>query len=176
VLAQPPLAGETHALEQPRRRRVAGVALRRHLVQTAEEEQVVQDGAHRLRRVPLAVLRRGQGEADLRLHPVLVQVDPDVADVGTVGGTLDRVLEPAGLVRRAGGEAQHRQLSLFRREGGVPRLKAGDRRVGPVRRQRDRVGRPESAQHQAFRRDQHESRIRTWRRTGFARYVWRCPR
>ena len=78
---------------------VPGVALAGDLVQALEPEQAVEDGVDGLGGVPLPLEGRREREADLGLQQVVVQMYGYVTDECFVSDTLDRVLEPAGLVR-----------------------------------------------------------------------------
>ncbi len=83
-----------------------------------------------------------------------------VPDECFVGDTLDRVLEPAGLVGVGGHEAGDRRLGPQQRERRVPRLVASHLGIRPVPGQHRRVGGPEATKQEPLRGDEHSPRIR----------------
>jgi hypothetical protein len=70
-------------------------------MQLSLREQMLEDAAHAFERVAAALPLPREGEADLRLHPVVVQVHADVADEHSFRRVLQRVLEPARSARIA---------------------------------------------------------------------------
>lgn len=94
----------------------------------------------------MPLVLRGEGEAQLGLAQVLVQVDTEVADQPAVRPQLDRVLEPAGPPRVSRGEVPDQLGGLGRRDRCAPALVAGDGRVGAVGGERGGVLGAEAAQ------------------------------
>lgn len=150
------LSLETGPLKETRGTLVPRVALGRDPVQ-AMAEQVVNHRAHGLGGVAVPLPFGGQGKAQVGLHHVVVQPDPDVADEALLRPVLDGVLEPARLPRIARREFSHEPGGRIWPHRRHPALIPGDRRIRPVGRQRRGVGGAEAAQDEPGGFQQHDS-------------------
>jgi len=128
---------------------------RRYPVQ-ALAEQVVDPPCARLRWRSRALAIRRPGEAQVGLHHVVVQPDPDVADEAVLSPVLDGVLEPARLPGITDREFSYQPGGRIRGHRRHPALIPGDRRIRAVGRQNRGIVRAEAAQDEPGGFQQHD--------------------